>query len=656
MSLADEDVRELEGADDAAAAGPRTRRRRRWLVLVTLVVLGLVFAWALLSAGTVLRAQESLEAGRDAALRAISSGRDADVEGAAEALAEARANFLEGQLALDSALLVPLRAVPVAGANLRAARDVAEAGKLTATGGLRIARSVVELPRGLASLAPRDGRLPVSVYASLGAPMADARLDLDAALALLDQTPVEGVVEQVTDAQTALRDELEPVADTLGRVGPLVQTLPRLLGVAQPRRYFVGASTPAEARGATGFMGAWAILEIDDGAFSFTPFSSIHDLPPLPEAGIPAPNPQFEERYARFSALTEWPFLNVSPDFPSTGRAVTSAWETTFGEQLDGVISVDPFALEALLEVAGSQPAPTGGRLTPDNVVRYVSNEAYGLLGSQAERQRVLGDVAQAALQGFFERGLETETPEAAVETIGALGRASADGHLNVYAENGEVQSALELAGLAGRLVNPDGDFFAAFVNGTTSSKVDYYLQKSIRYDVELLPDGSAEVDARVMLRNTAPREGQPKYVIGPNVSRAEAGEAQVYIATYLAEDAQLRGVFVPGRDVVRGRRGTELGHPIVETFERLPSGSEQVVRYRTGVPDAWFLSDGLGRYRLTLQEQALIQPAIVDVRVRLPEGASPAATGLGWSREGDLFRWTGELRGLEELRLPFRP
>ena len=54
---------------------------------------------------------------------------------------------------------------------------------------------------------------------------------------------------------------------------------------------------------------------------------------------------------------------------------------------------------------------------------------------------------------------------------------------------------------------------------------MDYYARRSVTYDVQLGGDGEAIATTTVTLHNAAPTHGQPRYVIGPFIDGAHAGD-----------------------------------------------------------------------------------------------------------------------------------
>jgi Protein of unknown function (DUF4012) len=639
------------GAAAPPAGGPKRAGGRRWRLLGGVALL-LVLAWACAAGVLVWSARSDLLHARADAERGLGAVLDGDVAPAADALEAARAGFGQARARLSTPFTAPLAVVPVAGPNLRAVRDLATAGEAVADGGARITRTVADMPGGIAALAPSGGALPVAALAEVGVPVSEARVQLAAAAAALERVPASGLVGQVQDARAQLEEQLTPVRRTLDATEPLLRALPALLGGDGPRRYFLGAAQPSELRGSTGFIGAYAVLTLDQGRLGFSPFGAIQDLPTLPAGELEPPNPDFLSRYGAFGGTGVWQNLNVSPDFPTTGRAIERLWERVNGERLDGTITVDPFALQALLALAGPTDVLGYGQVDAGNVVQFVSYDAYGLFSDSEERKRLLGQVAAAALGGFLERGL-AQGAEGALTALRTLGDVARAGHIRVHAADPEIQRALDAAGLSGALLDPEGDFFAPFLNGASGTKIDWFLQPALRYTVTPRPDGSARAEAVLTLDNGAPPGEQPGLVTGSNVSRVPPGTNELYVGAYLATSGRLEA-FRADDAPAEGAIESELGHPVVTSFETLAPGAVRTLSYRVVTDRAWQTSQGGGRYRLTLQRQPTIRPARLDLEVQAPDGMRVVAAGAPLQVEQDRAWFSGEVPGTVQVDVWF--
>jgi hypothetical protein len=187
------------------------------------------------------------------------------------------------------------------------------------------------------------------------------------------------------------------------------------------------------------------------------------------------------------------------------------------------------------------------------------------------------------------------------------------------------------------------------YSNNAAGNKVDYYLDTSIRYRVELHPDGSANARTSVELTNSAPTEGLPVYIIGPFDRRFIAGENRTYVSSYYAEGSELDSFRAPEELIEVIGSQEELGHPVFSTFIRTESGDSSRLEYETSLPEGWEDVSGSGRYVLTYQGQNTIRPTQLSVEVRLPEGATVVNSSPPFVVDGDTAVWSGPVG--QELR-----
>ena len=165
---------------------------------------------------------------------------------------------------------------------------MSEGGQLIAQAGVDISDEIARLPDGVAA-SPRatacsrwigTRRWPRA--------LARAASQSRAGVRLISSSASSWVLPPVARGR---RDALAQVADlpaTFSRAAAVLRELPQFLGADGPKRYFIAAQSPAEMRGTGGFLGAYAVLTVDHGRFSFSPFRSVADLPNFAPGAIDA--------------------------------------------------------------------------------------------------------------------------------------------------------------------------------------------------------------------------------------------------------------------------------------------------------------------------------------------------------------------------------
>jgi hypothetical protein len=393
-----------------------------------------------------------------------------------------------------------------------------------------------------------------------------------------------------------------------------------------------------------------------EGRLDFAPFRPIVRLRELGPDEVPPPSPDFASNYNQYGGAGKWRSMNITPDFPTASRAALAGWQVLQGETLDGVIAADPFALESILRVTGPTYVPSLDRtLGARNVVRYVTNEAYGRFESAGARKEVLGDAAEAALARLL------TMQGSASERLRAISDAAGAGHLKVYVTEPSMQRALQRTGAGGALqAIPPGDLLAVYVNNGSASKIDFYIRRRVDYEVRLGGSLEAFGTTSVTLENHAPTEGRPIVVgpiddpLNPGDPPGVAGDEVHVLSTWCPAECPLVGA---ERDAhtIRVFEGSEAGRRFYYDYSRLPSGDSSTFRAITKRVGVWEGDLSSGSYRLTILPQTTIIPTRFHVRIVAPEG-----TNIVWASEplevtGGTATWTGVPNGVLTLEVRFQ-
>ncbi|MEX0990834.1 MAG: DUF4012 domain-containing protein [Actinomycetota bacterium] len=614
--------------------------------LITLAILTILSLLAVLPA---LSAARLMQQGRDA----LTAGRSLMAEGKVE---EAGASFVNARTAFDAAAgkagnpaLRILGLVPFAGNTADALLGLARSGVHVSQAGVDLTTGVGELPRGLDSLAPEKGRVPIEALQRLQPALVRARAQVDEATTIAGDLPRTFLLGPVDGAVDGLRDGLRTAAPAIRSVEAMVGAFPEFAGAGGTRRYLVVAQNPAELRATGGFAGEIAVLTIRDGRMSLSPFRSTNELPAQPDNPKPKGVPTF------FGLdMTRYPVdSNLLPQLPEAATFLERLYEQATGTRLDGAVYVDPQAVSAMLRATGPLKTRDLGTLTAENVVPLTTNRVYTTF--EPEESEARKESLGAAAHDVW-RALLTRTPPDAA--LGALIEAGGDGHLLLHSTDPVVEASFVEAGVAGSFGPPgaDWDFFSAPVNNWSRNKIDFYLDTDIAYDITLQPDGSAIAEATATYTNDAPKGAKPSYALGPypydNFEHLRAGDAYQQVGFYCVLGCRLEAFTSAGEpESVQAERDGDL--QLYGVYERLAPQSTGELAATLTLPDAWDGDFGGGTYRLRLQGQPTIRPTTGTVIVRAPAGMHFAESDDPDVRiDGDIATWTGEVGKWKDLGL----
>ncbi|WP_108666741.1 DUF4012 domain-containing protein [Euzebya rosea] len=604
--------------DGRGSVGRSPRRRWAGAVVGALLVVGL--AWAGVAALTLLRIRGDVGDTRTALLDARSVLTAGEVERAAELFGIAAADLRDLPDRVTGPAVWPARLVPTYNRTLDAVAELGRAGGLAAAAAGQVAEVLAEGEGGLGALTPRDGRVPVDRIAALTPMLEAAAADVGTALQMARDVPTTGVDDAVVEGRREFIEVLEPTADQLALGAEVTEVLPRIFGADGPRRYVVMASNPTEARGTGGFFGGYTVMEADNGELSFGPVGETLDLPVPPDPSVVEwVDPSLEERWALYGGSTRIRSINMTPDFPSAAGMVENYWASVLGDPVDGVIAVDPFAFEAMLEINGPIQVGDLGEVSSTEVVEFVSHSAYSLIGNPIERKRLIGNVAAQTLQGFLD-GPGDVTPAAVLDALGSM---TARDSLLIHSVHPDEQALLEEANLAGKLEAGPGDMLAIILNSGSGSKIDYFLDRTVRYDVALEDDGVATGVVSAGFVNTAPTSGELAYMIGPPDTPVDfgAGDNVTYVSVYTAPGTTFFETPDIGYADLPTSSSIELGFPVASTWMLIPSGQSRELIYSWSTPGAWTEEGDEVVYALRYIHQTAVRQTEVEVRVAVPDG-----------------------------------
>ena len=584
-----------------------TRRRRQ----VLLVLGGVALAYL----GLLVWTGWDLDRGAGEVSGAVERATRGDSTGAAADLGSARDRFARTHVLLDGWWSRPLRAVPIVSQHVRAIDAVAVEGTDLADAAV----ATLEIA-DVEDLRSHDGRFDVARMSDLPGPLAETADSIRASRAALGDVGRDWLSPPLTDRLTSLDGDLAGAADDADEAGAALRVIPGLLGADGPRHYFIAFVTPAELRGSGGFVGSFAEVTTDDGEVELVRSGSITEAESvLQEAGVKLRGPEdYVTRYARYRPARLLRDVTVSPHFPYVGAVVRNTYAQT-GRQLDGVISIDPVAVAALLQLTGPIEVEGLDRpVGPDDAARFLLEDSYAELPDSAAQNRVLADLVEET----FDR-LTTQELPGPRRIAEALGPPTRDGRIRMWSPRRAEQRFFGRLGATGAFPRPRAghDFLALSSQNAGNNKLDVYQSRRVAYDVELDASGGLRATVDVTITNDVPLDRDlPDFVTGNR-----QGDPRGTNATRLSVHTphRLLRARVDGEDVGLDP-GEEAGYRAYTFLVRVPPGEE--VTLTLDLEGELAASDG---YTLDLAPQPTVDGDRLRVEVEGP-GGSRATWGPG--------------------------
>jgi hypothetical protein len=589
--ISDESSADSTG-DDAAVAGPAeaddkptprsrwSRRRKATVGCLGLLVLLIAFgSWLAFSAHN---AKSSLEEARSSAALAKDALLKGDTAGAAGAAADARKHAQSASDATHSLPWSVAALVPWLGSPFEAGQQVTEVV-------LGLAADVLEPSAAVGKVISPDqlvagGRIDVQMLRSEEPKLKQisdnaTRLNT-AARAIVDP----GFMAELRDARGQLQAQTAEITSLLNNTALAARLAPALMGADEPRTYFLGFQTNAEARGTGGLLGGFGILRFDDGA------ASVDTLAPntqLDKQFTPIDlGPEYTDLYGFSDPTTDYRNSNFSPHFPYAAQVWKSLWAQQTGQQVDGAMAIDPVALSYILGAVGPVTMADGEVVTQDNVVELTESTAYVRFPTdQAARKRYLQDIAQEVVKKITG---PVASPRALLD---ALGKGVSEGRIALWSAVPEDQALLEQTPLAHVVPDDAAPYASIVINNLGGNKLDYYLRRQISYSADACTAGTRNSTVLVNLASTAP-PGLPDYVAAsPGLVTSAPinvppGTMITSIRLIGTKGATLKSAFANNQRVPVFQ-GVERGHPTFEVQVAIPAGKSGDLVFNLSEPSA---------------------------------------------------------------------
>ena len=574
------------------ADAPSHRLRNVAFVAVGVVVVAGV---ATLAAQSLWTARDDMQRGRDFATAGMDAARAGDLDEAQRLFATADAAFADATEMLDEPAVRVGAVVPGVAQNIDHARTLAEVG-----GDLSGTAVAVAERAGADDLQVVDGRFPVEAAREVSEELEPALLTLQRASERLATFDSGFLVDEVREGAAAVAERVDEATESIEVAAESTRLAPALLGGDGDRRWIVAVLAPSEERGAGGLAGDYAELRASDGDVELVKTLPAGDLNAATDrpAQLAALPDVYRDRYEGFRVDRFWQNLSATPDVPTFGQAIASAYPLLEdGGLVDGVIVIDPEGLAALLELTGPlriRPWPVP--LTSENIIRPLEWGHYEALPDEL-RDEFQGNVIEAVIDA-----LTSGTLPPVAEMAGILGPEVAAGHLRLWSPEEDPQALFERIGADGRLGPhaPGTDFIQLVTQNAGENKIDWYMRRSLRYEATVDPGtGTLAATATVTITNYAPREGVSSYIIGEEGGPTAPGENELEMTLFSPHKPH--GVTDAEGNVLPVSLSRERGLYAVTVFLEIPPGARSatvVVSYRGA------LEPTDGRYSLTMGRQ----------------------------------------------------
>jgi hypothetical protein len=465
--------------------------------------------------------------------------------------------------------------LPFVGSNLRAVHQVAVVVDDVSGGAVRPVAGVLG-SINVDSFAPKDGKIDLAPLVKAQPAMEKATTVLSHASRDASKIDTSDTLSPVTDAVAQLRSATASASAQANVANRAVQLAPAMLGHDGDRQYLLLFQNNAELRAGGGIPGAVALLKVHDGHIELSNQASGSSFEEAAEPVLPLPvgtqglYGSITGRYMQDVTLT--------PRFDLSASLARQMWKNRFGDEVDGVLAMDPVTLSYILKATGPVQLPTGETMSSDNAVKLLLSDAYAKYTDGNVQDAFFASAASAVFDKVSSGGFD---PKA---FISALSQSASENRLRLWSDAPAEQKRLTGTAVAGGLPTSDvtGRQYGVYLNDSTGAKMDYYLDKTVRVGSDVCRnDGRPTTVVEVTLKNTAPADAAtslPAYVTAEGNFGVDPGKVQTNIAVYgSAADIPLGGT-LDGKPA-RTQSALDGDNPVLQLQVLLAPGESKTFR-----------------------------------------------------------------------------
>ncbi len=296
---------------------------------------------------------------------------------------------------------------------------------------------------------------------------------------------------------TTLKEKTKELNELLKEAVNISEKSKILLGSEQDKKYLLVFQNNNELRATGGFIGSYALLEVDRGEVRKieVPEGGSYDV----EAGmtkfVRSPKPLH---------LVDplWHFWdgNWWPDWPTSAKNLMDFYENSGGQTVDGVISFTPTVLQRILTVTGPIKLEQEYKLTIDSqnceeVLRNtIEKEAGHLTNSQSKKpqdttnpKKIIGILMNKIIKKIG----DDFNKKMLVDIMMVANKNLKEKHILFYFKDKKLQQQVEQKGWSGKIKESKRDYLSVINTNIAGQKSDKKIKQNIFHQANIQEDGT---------------------------------------------------------------------------------------------------------------------------------------------------------------------
>jgi len=265
-----------------------------------------------------------------------------------------------------------------------------------------------------------------------------------------------------------------------------------ILGYKEARDYLVLLQNPSELRAGGGFIGSYGLITLENGKIKDLKIDDVYNVDgQLDKKGInyPPPAPLAEILKIENLRIRD---ANWYTDFSQNASIINTLFKAATGTSPDGIIAVNLFVIEDLLELIGEVSLPSYNEtINAKNLyekAQFISESEF--FPGSTQKKTFLTTLGDKVIKELF-----SLNPEALPQLMNTLYETMLERDLIINLKSGKVREVLYENNWDGRLAHGGGDFLYVVDSNLGTNKANFEVSKTVNVDIRNTNrDGSFEI------------------------------------------------------------------------------------------------------------------------------------------------------------------
>jgi hypothetical protein len=292
--------------------------------------------------------------------------------------------------------------------------------------------------------------------------------------------------EQVKDHFETLQLTLDQVDSRFFNLGQHFPALLKLMGDKLPHRYLVLLQNNSETRPTGGFIGSYALIDINDGKMTKISVEDVYDIDGS-YGGYIEPPADFKDFIGNLRVRD----ANYNFNFAVSAEKILELFEQQGGPTVDTIIALNQSSLADYLEITGPVTAS----------LATFDHKNYQLLLSYFIESKYFGfgDPKQI-LKQFVILFVDKISPELLPQIVDQTYQEIAKKNILAYSRDSEIQEFFRQFNLSGEntVIDDNQDYLAVIHYSIGGNKSDQFVEENIEHTTYVKEDGELEINLKI--------------------------------------------------------------------------------------------------------------------------------------------------------------